>query len=145
MSAQTKRLHCFGHARKSRGHQCGEPYEANVLSNGGLDYYLGRNVFPEIDHSIPVVFQDDANDVFPDVVDIAAHRGKQDFSFAYRIGAAGSDPALDDLKALTGSVGGVDELREEKSLALVFLSDTIKGGDEQFVDDFKLGTTRCRG
>ena len=72
------------------GDQTGQADHVHPVGAGlGEDLFAGDHD-PEVDHLVAVAGQDDANDVFADVVDIAFDRGHEDFALGagIRVGRA---------------------------------------------------------
>ena len=63
----------FFHVRYGRGHQGGEADQLDIVFLGLLDDLFAGDVFAQVDDREVVAFQQDAGDIFADVMDVAFH------------------------------------------------------------------------
>ena len=69
-----------GHFVKRRGDQSAEADDVDVVLAGSLEDFLAGNHDAEVDDFVVVAGQDDASDVFADVMDVAFDGGHEDFA-----------------------------------------------------------------
>jgi hypothetical protein len=68
------------HLVERRGDQTGQPDNVDSVGAGLGEDLLAGDHDPQVDHLVAVAGQNDADDVFADVVDIAFHRGHENFA-----------------------------------------------------------------
>ena len=101
---------------------------------------LGRYISAQVNDREPVVFQDDLDDVFADVVDISMHSGKNDaFGIERLMGAVllrvGRQETFDFFKACLCRLCGLNHLRQKDFPAFKLLSHQIQSRNQPLVDD----------
>ena len=103
----------------------------------GLQDPVGGNHDAEVDHLVAVAREDDADDVLPDVVDVALHGREEDLALRRRgarrlpgleVGLEVRDRALHDARAL-------DDLRKEHLPGPEEVTDDVHPRHERALDD----------
>ena len=102
----------------------------DVLLPGGVHHLLHRHVPAQVQHLIAVVLQHHPDDILANVVDVPFHSGQQNLALGDALATPAGNALFDQVKAGTGGVGGVDELRQEDNLLFVLLPHHIQGGNQ---------------
>ena len=89
---KTLALHFAGdmrHLVQRRGDQAAEADHVHLLLAGGLQDFFARHHDAQVNDFVIVAAEDDADDVFADVMDVALDGGEEDFALGLMNGAAG--------------------------------------------------------
>ena len=95
------------HVGHGGGHQGRKTDQLGTGLAHGFHHALRRHITTQIQHIVTVVFEDDAHDVFADVVHIAFDGGNDDLALAALGLAGGGNLGLDSLECGLGSRGGL--------------------------------------
>ena len=116
------------HADNGRRHQRAQTDYLDVLPDGGVYDHLGRNVLAEVEDLISVVFKQDLDDIFADVVDVALDRREDDLALGLLILTL--HRFLDDLERSLGRLRTHQQLRQEYRSFLKAVAHGVQCGDQ---------------
>ena len=114
-------------------HQRRETAQRGVQPHDGVDDVLRGHVLAQIVYGEAVVFQQQPDDVFADVVNVALHGGQHKITAGGRL--LYREGGLDFRAGAAGRLCGHHQLRQEDAAALEALSDGVQSGDDLFADE----------
>ncbi len=114
------------HGGDGCGHQGAEADKRNVLLDSGF-YNRRRDVFPQVENIVPVVFQKGADNVFADVVYIPVYGSEDDFPFFSRCRPFFPKVGIDLFKRGFGRLRAHEELGQKYRAVFKALADDVKG------------------
>ena len=118
-------------------HQGRQTYKLCTRLSHSLDHALGGDIAAKVKHIVPVVFQNNADDVFADVVYIALDGGNDDLALAALRLPGGGDLRLDGLKGSLGGGGCLQQLRQENSSLFKAIPHGVQRGNQRSVYDIE--------
>ena len=133
------------HVGHSGGHQ---RRKADQLGPGlahGFDNALGRYIAAKVEHIVAVVFENDAHDIFADIMYIPLDGGDNDLALAALCLAGSGDLCLDGFKGGLGSGGGLQQLRQKNGAFFKAIAHHVQRRDQRGVDNVQRVTHRQGG
>ena len=118
------------HTGHRGGHQGGKAHQRRSGFADCLHHALGRHVPAQIQNVISVIFQNDADNVLADVVDVPLDGGNDNPALALPLAAAGGKGRLDFLEGRLGGGGGLEQLGQEERSLFKTVPHGVQRGDE---------------
>ena len=113
--------------------QAGKADGVGLMFAMGANQFLGRNFDAEVDHVVAVIFQNDLDEIFADVVDVALHRGEHYFGALFGVGF------LHELFEMADGgfhgFGGLQNFGDDQLVVVEQPADFGHSGHQRAVDD----------
>ena len=100
-----------------------------------FDQILGRNFDAEIDDVIAVVFQDNFDEILPDVVNVALHRGENHLGALFRVGLF--HELFEMVHGGLHGFGGLQHFGDDQFIGIEQAAHFGHSGHQRTVDDFE--------
>ena len=134
-------------SRRSRGggdhllrafhQQAGKADGVGLMLLVRADQIFGRNFDAEIHHVVAVVFQDDLDEIFADVVDVALHRGENHLGALFGVGFL--HELLEMIDGGLHRFGGLQHFGDDQLVVVEQPADFGHSGHQRAVDDVERG------